>query len=184
MAKKPIRELDWLEAQARFFIEVEANRDRRWYSQEVVEEYRVQLERELEFAKLSFEERYGEDLARRLREQQKYLRFVRLSKRWARSRRQFHSFYEVINEIVRLRDLDSNPLRWSEYLLYLLLPKEERETVPGDLLEEYQTVILPKFGVTLARIWFLKQVLSSTWPFLRRRIAKLLGLAALLKYLK
>src|SRR5712671_6118759 len=129
-------------------MEKELDHDRTHYAA-FVEELRAQREREIERAKMSFEERYGADLARRLREQQRYLKNVRLSDRWANSR-SLQSFSEVLNEMIRLRDAESNPLRWSEYVLYLVLPKEERETVPGDLLEEYRTVVLPKFGATLA----------------------------------
>lgn len=179
--EKPIRQIEWLEALARFFLEKEVAEERSRYG-EVAMELKVQRERDLEFAKMSFEERYGADLARRLREQQRYLKGARLSDRWAKSRG-LRNFSEVLNEIIRLRDQEKNPLRWSEYLLYLVLPKEERETVPGDLLEEYRTVILPKFGVRLARLWFAKQVMSSIWPFLKRRVLKALGLATLLKFL-
>ncbi len=156
-------------------------RERSQYG-EIAAELKVQRERELDFAKLSFEERYGADLARRLREQQRYLKGVRVSDRWSRSH-DLRNFSEVLNEIMRLRDQERNPLRWSEYLLYIVLPKEERESVPGDLLEEYRTVILPRFGVHLARVWFVKQVVASIWPFLKRRLLKAAGLAALLRLL-
>lgn len=181
MANTPIRQLEWLESLARFFMQKELEREGTHYAS-ILEELRAQREHELQLAKMSFEERYGPDLARRLREQQRYLKNVRLSDRWAKSRG-LRNFSEVLNEMIRLRDAESNPLRWSEYILYLVLPKEERETVPGDLLEEYRTVILPKFGVTLARVWFLKQVAASIWPFLKRRILKAFGLAALFKLL-
>lgn len=55
---------------------------------------------------------------------------------------------------------DTNPPRWLERLLLLLLKRGDRETVSGDLLEEYREVILPKRGPGLANVWYLKQALS------------------------
>jgi hypothetical protein len=93
-----------------------------------------------------------------------------------------HNNY-VADSSLRLH-INQEPWRWSEYLLYLVLPTEERDSVPGDLIEEYRTTILPKFGIRLARIWFMKQVLSSIWPFLKRRIIKLISAAAILRFLR
>jgi hypothetical protein len=55
---------------------------------------------------------------------------------------------------------DRNPPRWLESLLLLLLKRRDRETVSGDLLEEYREVILPTRGASRANLWYLKQVLS------------------------
>ena len=63
----------------------------------------------------------------------------------------------------------------AEKLLYLILPQEWRDSLPGDLEEEYRTIIAPKFGRRYARLWYWKQVLVSIWRVLPRR---LLGLAA------
>ena len=56
--------------------------------------------------------------------------------------------------------------RRAEYILYLVLPKKDRESVPGDLAEEYETVILPRFGPRRAKWWYWKQVLFSIGPIL------------------
>ena len=67
-----------------------------------------------------------------------------------------------------------------EKLLYWLLPKEHREYIPGDLAEEFFTVVLPKFGLRYARWWYWRQVVASTGPILRNRLRKLLAIGSLL----
>src|SRR5215813_4068066 len=53
-----------------------------------------------------------------------------------------------------------NPPRWAEKLLLAVLRERDRETIPGDLLEEYQETILPAKGRFRADLWYLRQVLS------------------------
>jgi hypothetical protein len=62
----------------------------------------------------------------------------------------------------------------AEYLLYFFLPAEQREAIPGDLLEIYATVMLPKFGVKRANRWYWFQVLRSISPLLTARVARVL----------
>jgi hypothetical protein len=62
------------------------------------------------------------------------------------------------------------PPRAGEFLLYFFLPRKDRRTIPGDLCEEYFTIMVPKFGERVARIWYWKQVLSSIWPVLSGRL--------------
>lgn len=52
------------------------------------------------------------------------------------------------------------PVR-ATYLLYTLLPKVDRQTIPGDLEEEFHTSILPKFGPRRAKIWYWTQTLTT-----------------------
>jgi hypothetical protein len=52
------------------------------------------------------------------------------------------------------------PPRWAEWLLQATLTPRDRETIPGDLLEEYREVILPTRGRVRANLWYLRQVLS------------------------
>lgn len=66
------------------------------------------------------------------------------------------------------------PPQRAEYLLYFCLPAEQREAIPGDLLEIYTTVILPKFGVQRANRWYWFQVLRSIWPLLTARVVRVL----------
>ena len=54
----------------------------------------------------------------------------------------------------------TEPPRWMENLLKLLLEKEQRETVSGDLYEEFCDEKLPSLGAARARIWYMTQVLS------------------------
>ena len=70
----------------------------------------------------------------------------------------------------------NEPPIFATALLYLILPKRERQTLPGDLLEEYETTIVPKFGATYARLWYWIQVLRSVKPMLGLRIVKLISL--------
>ena len=60
----------------------------------------------------------------------------------------------------------------AEYLLYLLLPSEEREVLIGDLIEEYSEVLV-RFDKRRADIWFYKQVVGSLLPLLRRQILRI-----------
>ena len=81
------------------------------------------------------------------------------------------SFRDVLSEVRRdgYRSQTGSYSKTAEKLLYFFLSKEQRESLPGDLEEEYNTVIVPKFGVSYARKWYWQQVLSSIWPvFLSR----------------
>lgn len=57
-------------------------------------------------------------------------------------------------------------------LLTLLLPTRHREEVIGDLIEEAETVILPRDGVAAARSWFWRQALASASPLYGRQSEK------------
>lgn len=52
------------------------------------------------------------------------------------------------------------PPGWLEAALLRCLPERDRETVSGDLLEEYREVQLPRLGAFGANIWYARQVLS------------------------
>ncbi len=47
-----------------------------------------------------------------------------------------------------------------EKFLVLLLPARDRESISGDLLEEYREEQLPKRGRVRANFWYLRQVVS------------------------
>lgn len=56
---------------------------------------------------------------------------------------------------------DSNrPPRLTEQLLRILLKPRDRDTIAGDLLEEYREVVLPTRGRLRARLWYLRQVVT------------------------
>lgn len=53
------------------------------------------------------------------------------------------------------------PPRWLERMLWLVLPERSRETVSGDLDEEYREQV-SKRGKLRASLWYARQVLSFT----------------------
>jgi hypothetical protein len=60
--------------------------------------------------------------------------------------------------------MSNTPPRWAQSLLQTILDERDRETVSGDLLEEYIEVRLPARGSRRASLWYLRQVLSLlTW---------------------
>lgn len=52
------------------------------------------------------------------------------------------------------------PPRWLETLLLRCLPARDRETVSGDLLEEYREAQLPHLGRMRANLWYARQLLG------------------------
>ncbi len=62
-----------------------------------------------------------------------------------------------------------NPPVWLQTLLDLLLPVERRESVAGDLLEEYRDSRVPSNGRFRANLWYWQQVvgfwLRAYWAF-------------------
>jgi hypothetical protein len=67
---------------------------------------------------------------------------------------------------------EATPPRWAEALLGLLLSPRDRQTVTGDLLEEYRKNIHPRHGRRFADRWYARQVAgfalraSWLWAFL------------------
>jgi hypothetical protein len=63
----------------------------------------------------------------------------------------------------------SNPPAVPQALLHLLLPVDARETVSGDLLEEYRGARIPALGRLRANLWYWRQVggiwLRAYWWF-------------------
>ena len=55
---------------------------------------------------------------------------------------------------------DARPPAWAESALRLLLPPRNRDSVSGDLLEEYRDVVLPSRGVLRAKLWYVRQLVS------------------------
>jgi hypothetical protein len=52
---------------------------------------------------------------------------------------------------------NARPPQWAELLLRLLLKPKDRESVSGDLLEEYRDTIVPRLG-SAANRWYVRQV--------------------------
>ena len=65
------------------------------------------------------------------------------------------------------------PPVWLERLLLFLLPDRDRETISGDLCEEYRERKRQRLGQTRADLWYAWQVLTLA-PRIRFRIAPLL----------
>ena len=53
--------------------------------------------------------------------------------------------------------------RWAESLLRLTLKRADRETVSGDLLEEYRDTIVPTRGQPSADVRYVRQVAGFMW---------------------
>jgi len=64
------------------------------------------------------------------------------------------------------------PPKWMEGILKSLLHDRQRESVAGDLYEEFCEEQIPRLGATRARLWYLGQVLS----FVPQRLTFLLNL--------
>ena len=65
------------------------------------------------------------------------------------------------------------PPRLAEFLLYCFLSKEGRAALIGDLMQEYQMEVLPKFGPRGAKVWYWSQVIRSIAPLLFNFLSKL-----------
>jgi|SRR5581483_2827960 len=52
------------------------------------------------------------------------------------------------------------PPRWMERTLLRVLPARDRETISGDLLEEYCEEQAPRFGTLRANLWYFSQTVS------------------------
>jgi hypothetical protein len=59
------------------------------------------------------------------------------------------------------------PPSFGERILLLILTKEERVNIPGDLEEEFKQ-ITAKHGERYAKLWYYKQVAASAWPLIRK----------------
>jgi hypothetical protein len=60
-----------------------------------------------------------------------------------------------------------NPPHTSEWLLRLALPARDRETVSGDLIEEYRETALPALGAAGAARWYRRQAMGIVWRAVR-----------------
>jgi hypothetical protein len=56
------------------------------------------------------------------------------------------------------------PPRWAERLLELLLKHRDRDTIIGDLREEYHEVAVPTRGRFGAQLWYVRQIVSFVDP--------------------
>lgn len=70
----------------------------------------------------------------------------------------------------------ATPPRWADVVLRMLLAPQDRQTVSGDLLEEYRESIHPGRGRRRADLWYVSQVAGFAWRA-NRTWASLLGVA-------
>ena len=68
------------------------------------------------------------------------------------------------------------PGTWACFILRLLLPGVRREEFVGDLIEEAETVVLPRSGRKAALRWFWWQAWTSASPMHARRCAREVGM--------
>jgi hypothetical protein len=77
--------------------------------------------------------------------------------------------------------LQVQPPRWAEAVLRMLLSPEDRDSVSGDLLEEYRAAIVPAVG-SAANRWYVRQVgwflLRASWLW-----GALVGASLVIRYL-
>jgi hypothetical protein len=59
-----------------------------------------------------------------------------------------------------MKRLAPTPPRWAEAILRSLLRPSDRESISGDLLEEYRAAKRPVLGKVRSNAWYIKQVLS------------------------
>jgi hypothetical protein len=55
-------------------------------------------------------------------------------------------------------------MKWGDFMLRLLVRRRDRDTISGDLLEEYREHVLPTKGSRAARLWYVRQILSFVSP--------------------
>ena len=58
---------------------------------------------------------------------------------------------------------DATPPAWAEELLQFVVRRDHRDSISGDLLEEYRERILPSRGATAADRWYVRQMLGYLW---------------------
>jgi hypothetical protein len=58
---------------------------------------------------------------------------------------------------------DMNPPEWGEPILWVFLKPGDRDSVTGDLLEEYREMILAGRDRAAANRWYLRQVAGFLW---------------------
>jgi hypothetical protein len=71
----------------------------------------------------------------------------------------------------------------AEFVLHLLLNKDEQDALIGDLIERYARKC-ERLGVRRANLWFYAEVVRTAWPLIKRVIAKAGGLIAVGEWLR
>lgn len=71
----------------------------------------------------------------------------------------------------------------AEFILHLLLNKDEQDALIGDLIERYGRKC-ERLGVRRANLWFYAEVVRTAWPLVKRVIAKAGGALAVGEWLR
>ena len=79
----------------------------------------------------------------------------------------------------RMKSKEPSPPRWAEATLRSLLRHSDRESISGDLLEEYRAVRHPVLGAFWATAWYVQQSLSVLWRLMWPGLLALTGLTLL-----
>jgi hypothetical protein len=58
---------------------------------------------------------------------------------------------------------DATPPAWAEGLLRFVVRRDHRDSISGDLLEEYRERILPSRGAASADRWYVRQMVGYLW---------------------
>jgi hypothetical protein len=66
-----------------------------------------------------------------------------------------------------MKSEEPSPPRWAEAALQSLVRPSDRESISGDLLEEYREVRRPALGAFRANAWYVKHMLSVLWRLIR-----------------
>jgi hypothetical protein len=73
----------------------------------------------------------------------------------------------VATEDAGMKSVEPSPPGWAEAVLRLLLKSSDRESISGDLLEEYRAAKHPALGTLRANAWYIKHVVSVLWRLIR-----------------
>lgn len=68
-----------------------------------------------------------------------------------------------------------SPPKFAQFLIYLLVKKDTRDAILGDLEEEYREVFC-KFGSNKAKFFYYWQIGRSIWPLVSAFIGKIIKL--------
>jgi hypothetical protein len=73
-----------------------------------------------------------------------------------------------------MKSSEPSPPRWAEAILRSLVRAADRESISGDLLEEYRESRRPALGAMSANAWYIKHVCSVLWHQIRPCVAALI----------
>jgi hypothetical protein len=74
-----------------------------------------------------------------------------------------------------MKTTEPNPPRWADATLRSLLRPSDRESISGDLLEEYRAAKRPSLGAFRANVWYVRHVLSMLWHLIQPCALALVG---------